>query len=170
MELSRTAGVIMYRNLFVAGIVSLLIASPAIAADFKKVDKLVEPLIDSDAIVGCVVGIVDGGKKVVHGYGSIHRGKADKPNGDTIYEIGSVTKAFTGTLLADMVNRGEVKLDAPLQDFMPADVKLRLFKDKPILLVDLASQTSGLPRLPTNMTPKDPANPYADYTAKRMFE
>jgi len=42
-----------------------------------------------------------------------------------------------------MVSRGEVKLDAPLQDFMPPRVKLRLFKDKPIRLVDLASQTSG---------------------------
>jgi CubicO group peptidase (beta-lactamase class C family) len=66
---------------------SLFIAPWAIAADFKKVDALVEPLLDSDAVVGCVVGIVDGGKKEVRGYGSIHHGKADKPNGDTIYEI-----------------------------------------------------------------------------------
>ena len=98
------------------------------------------------------------------------RGNGDKPNGDTIYEIGSVTKAFTGTLLADMVNRGLVKLDAPLQDFMPTDVKLHLAKNQPIRLVDLASQTSGLPRLPDNMQPKDPSNPYADYTPERMFE
>jgi serine-type D-Ala-D-Ala carboxypeptidase/endopeptidase len=160
----------MYRILIVIGLASLFIASWAIAADFRKVDKLVEPLVESDAIVGCVVGIVDGGRKEVRGYGSIHHGKADKPNGDTIYEIGSVTKAFTGTLLADMVSRGEVKLDAPLQDFLPPRVKLHLFKDKPIRLVDLASQTSGLPRLPTNMEPKDPANPYADYSSKRMFD
>jgi CubicO group peptidase (beta-lactamase class C family) len=160
----------MYRNLVVAGLISLVMASAVTAADFKKVDKLVQPLLDSDAIVGCVVGIIDGDKKDVRGYGSIHRGKADKPNGDTIYEIGSMTKAFTGTVLADMDNRGEVKLDAPLQDFMPADVKLHLFKDKPIRLVDLASQTSGLPRLPNNMKPKDLANPYADYSAKRMFD
>ncbi len=148
----------------------LLISSSATAADFIKVDKLVEPLLDSDTIVGCVVGIVDGDKKEVCGYGSMHRGKGDKPNGDTIYEIGSVTKTFTGTLLADMVNRGEVKLDAPLQDFLPKGVKLHLYKDKPILLVDIASQTSGFPRMPDNFAPKDPGNPYADYSPERMFE
>src|SRR5215212_7158987 len=144
----------MYRILVVAALVFLFLAQASTAADFKKVDKLVEPLLESDAIVGCVVGIVDGDKKDARGYGSIHRGKEDKPNGDTIYEIGSVTKAFTGTLLADMVNRGEVKLDAPLQDFLPEGVKLHLFKDKPIRLVDVASQTSGLPRMPDNFKPK----------------
>jgi D-alanyl-D-alanine-carboxypeptidase/D-alanyl-D-alanine-endopeptidase len=160
----------MYRNVIVATLASLFIASSATAADFTNVDKLVQPLLDSDTIVGCVVGIIDGDKKEIRGYGTIHHGKDDKPNGDTIYEIGSVTKAFTGTLLADMANRGEVKVDAPLQDFMPEGVKLRIAKDKPIRLVDLASQTSGLPRLPSNMQPKDAGNPYADYSAKQMFD
>jgi serine-type D-Ala-D-Ala carboxypeptidase/endopeptidase len=120
--------------------------------------------------VGCVVGIIDGDRKEFRGYGSIHHGKADKPNGDTIYEIGSVTKAFTGTLLADMANRGEVELDAQLQDFLPEGVKLHPFKDKPIRLVDIASQTSGLPRLPGNMELKDLTNPYANYSSKQMFD
>jgi serine-type D-Ala-D-Ala carboxypeptidase/endopeptidase len=160
----------MYRILIFTGLATLLIASSAAAADFNKIDKLVQPLLDSDAIVGCVVGIIDGDKKEVRGYGSIHHGKSDKPNGDTIYEIGSVTKAFTGTLLADMAARGEVNLDAPLQDFLPEGVKLHLYKDKPIRLVDVASQTSGLPRMPDNFAPKDPHNPYADYSPERMFE
>ena len=113
-----------------------------------------KPLIESKSIVGCVVGVIDDGKQEVLGYGEIHHGAGDKPDGDTIYEIGSMTKAFTGTLLGDMVNRGIVKLDAPLQDFMPPDVKLHLAKDQPIKLVDLASQSSGLPRMPYNMGPK----------------
>jgi len=148
----------------------LLIASLVAAADFSKVDKLVQPLLDTDAFVGCVIGIVDSDKTEVHGFGNIQHGKGDKPSGDTIYEIGSVTKAFTGTLLADMANRGEVKLDAPLQDFLPKGVKLHLYKDKPIRLDDVASQTSGLPRMPDNFAPKDPGNPYADYSPERMFE
>jgi CubicO group peptidase (beta-lactamase class C family) len=151
-------------------LVSLLVASTAAAIDFEKVDKLVQPLLDGDAIVGCVVGIVNGDKHEVRGYGSIHHGQGDKPNGDTIYEIGSVSKTFTGTLLADMAARGEIKLDAPLQDFLPQGVVLEPFDNKPIRLVDIASQSSGLPRMPDNIKPKDPANPYADYTAKQMFE
>src|SRR5262252_9002060 len=85
----------MRRNLIVAGLLALLTAFSLKAADFKQVDKLVQPLIDGDVMVGCVVGIVDGDKHEVRGYGSIHHGQGDKPNGDTIYEIGSVTKTFT---------------------------------------------------------------------------
>ena len=144
-------------------ILLVLAASPAPAVDFAKIGKLVEPLIEADGMVGCVVGIIDGDKQEVRGYGSIHRGMNDKPTGDTIYEIGSVTKAFTGTLLAEMAKRGEVKLDTPLQDLLPAGVKLQLLQDKPIRLVDVASQTSGLPRLPDNFAPADKSNPYADF-------
>lgn len=145
-------------------------SSLVFAADFTKVDKLVQPLVDSESIVGCVVGVVDGDKHQVRGYGSTHLGEGDTPNGDTIYEIGSVTKAFTGTLFADMINRGEVKVDAPLQDFMPEGVRLHLFEERSIRLVDVASQTSGLPRLPDNFAPKDATNPYAGYAADRMYE
>jgi CubicO group peptidase (beta-lactamase class C family) len=154
--------------LLVSGI---LICAPSIRADHAaEVQRLVEPLVESGTIVGCVVGITDSGQQEIYGFGEIHRGGGDRPDGNTIYEIGSITKAFTGTLLGDLVIRGVVKLDAPLQDFLPSDVKLRLYKDHAIKLVDVASQSSGLPRMPTNMRPKDPQNPYVDYTPKRMYE
>lgn len=160
----------MNRNLFLAAVATMFLTSAGSAADFEKVDKLVQPLLDGDAIVGCVVGIVERGGQAVRGYGSIHRGQSDKPNGDTIYEIGSVTKTFTGTLLADMVNRGEVRLDTPLQDLLPKGVTLEPYENKPTRLVDVASQSSGLPRMPDNFAPKDLGNPYADYTPERLFD
>ena len=135
----------------------------------RQVDRLAKPLVDGKAMVGCVVGVLDQGKQEVYGYGEIHRGAGDKPDGDTVYEIGSITKAFTGTLLGDMVNRGLIKLDTPLQEFLPADVKLHLAGDVPIRLVDVASQSSGLPRMPDNFAPKDATNPYVDYTPEQMF-
>lgn len=144
--------------------------SEAAADHTAQIQRLIQPLIDSKAFVGCVVGISENGKQEIHAFGEVHNGAHDKPDGDTVYEIGSVTKAFTGTLLGDMVVRGEVKLDDSLQDFLPPKVKLHLAKNQPIRLVDLASQTSGLPRLPDNFAPKDPTNPYADYTPARMFE
>ena len=94
--------------------------SQAFADHSQEVEQLVKPLLESKAIVGCVVGVIDNGQQEVYGYGEIHRGAGDKPDGHTVYEIGSITKAFTGTLLGDMVNRGVVKLDAPLQDFHAA--------------------------------------------------
>jgi D-alanyl-D-alanine-carboxypeptidase/D-alanyl-D-alanine-endopeptidase len=157
-------------NLVAAALFTVVGCVSARADNAQIIDRLVEPVLKDEAIVGCVVGIVKDGKTEVHSYGEMHRGKGDKPDGDTIYEIGSMTKAFTGTLLADMVNRDLVKLDDPLQDFMPPGVKLHLATGQPIKLVDLASQTSGLPRMPDNFEPKDPTNPYADYTSDRLFE
>jgi CubicO group peptidase (beta-lactamase class C family) len=156
---------------YLALFTALLLVGTAGGADHaQQVKALVTPLIESENIVGCVVGVLDNGEQEIYSFGEIHRGKGDKPNADTMYEIGSITKAFTGTLFADMIDRGLIKLDAPLQDFVPNGVQLHVAKDQPIKLVDLASQSSGLPRMPYNMGPKDIHNPYADYTPELMFE
>ena len=75
---------------------------------------------------------------------------------DTVFEIGSITKVFTALLFADMVLRGEVAPDDPAAKFLPASVKMPEFEGTPITLLDLATYTSGLPRMPSNFAPKDP--------------
>ncbi len=159
----------MQKSVLLVILMSLTIES-AFASHSERVDDLVRPLLGQNAVVGCVVGVFDDGAREVYGYGRVKREVDQPPNGDTIYEIGSVTKAFTGTLLADMVNRHELALETPLQSLMPPGVELQIIKDHPITLVDVASQSSGYPRLPDNLVPSDPANPYADYSAKLMFE
>jgi serine-type D-Ala-D-Ala carboxypeptidase/endopeptidase len=91
-------------------------------------------------------------------------------NENTIYEIGSLTKLFTGILLADAVKRGEVKLDAPISAYLPKTVKTPKFSGKEITLLDLATHTSGLPRMPDNFAPKDGLNPYDDYTTQNLYD
>jgi CubicO group peptidase (beta-lactamase class C family) len=91
-------------------------------------------------------------------------------NGDTVFEIGSITKIFTSLLLADMTLRGELKLDDPVGKFLPATVTMPERGGQQITLIDLATHRSGLPRLPENFYPKDPANPYADYTVEQLYE
>jgi len=143
---------------------------PLKAADrAKQVEAIVQPLVDADAIVGCVVGIVDHGRTEIYSFGETKRGSGERPDGDTLYEIGSITKAFTGILLADMINRGLLRLDAPVQDFLPKGTTLGIADGKPITLLNLATHTAGLPPLPTNMSPKVTANPYADYTSTMMY-
>src|SRR5205085_8424519 len=88
----------------------------------------------------------------------------------TIFEIGSATKVFTSLLLADMVQRGQVALDDPVAKYLPPTVKMPERHGRSITLVDLATHTSGLPRLPTNMTPKNQANPYADYSVEQLYQ
>ena len=102
-------------------------------------------------------------------YGETEKGKGAAPDGDTIYEIGSVSKAFTGVLLADLVLRGRVKLDDPYQKYLPEAAKADLKNPTHITFEQLATHVSGLPRLPDNMRPADIANPYADYTFQQMF-
>jgi CubicO group peptidase (beta-lactamase class C family) len=89
-------------------------------------------------------------------------------NGDTLFEVGSITKTFTTSLLADMVRRGEVRLDDPVATYLPASVRVPERGSRKITLLDLATHTSGLPGLPANIHPKDLSNPYADYTDEML--
>ncbi len=123
--------------------------------------------------VGIAVGVIDAGdariRRVIT-YGSLGRGDSRPLTGDTVCEIGSVTKVFTSLLLADMVERGEVALTDPVATYLPADVNVPERGGRAITLQDLATHTSGLPRLPTNFMPKDRANPYADYSVTQLYE
>jgi CubicO group peptidase (beta-lactamase class C family) len=120
--------------------------------------------------VGLVVGIVDAeGRRV------ICQGGGGRPDGqplsdETLFEIGSTTKAFTGLLLAEMAGRGEVALDDPVQRFLPGDVRLAELGGRPITLEALATHTSGLPHDADNYAARDPANPFADYTVARFHD
>jgi len=102
--------------------------------------------------------------------GARNAGGGDAVDADTVFEIGSITKVFTALLLQDMVDHGEVKLDDPISRYLPASVKAPSRDGKEITLLDLATQHSGLPRLPENLSPKDGANPYADYTVEQLYQ
>ena len=116
-----------------------------------------------------VVGIYENGKTRIIPMGS--SGSPGQPlDGNTVFEIGSITKVFTSTLLADMVARGLVRYDDPVSKYLPSSVRVPSRNGRAITLEDLATQHSGLPRLPDNLTPADPANPYADYTVAQMYD
>jgi CubicO group peptidase (beta-lactamase class C family) len=118
--------------------------------------------------MGIVAATIDSGRHSVTAYG---RSGSDRPlDADTVFEIGSITKVFTALLFADMVLRGEVAADDPAAKFLPASVKMPDFEGAPITLLDLATYTSGLPRMPSNFAPKDWGNPYIDYTAERLYD
>ena len=89
------------------------------------------------------------------------------PDGDTVYEIGSITKTFTATLLAQAVLAGRVTLDTPVAQLLP-DFKIPSRSGKEITFGQLGDQHSGLPRLPSNLLPKDGDDPYADYDATKL--
>jgi serine-type D-Ala-D-Ala carboxypeptidase/endopeptidase len=132
-------------------------------------DILVKRIDKEKQGVGIVVGVIDAKGRRVVSYGSLEKGESRPLDGNTLFEIGSITKVFTALLLTDMAQRGEVKLDDPISKYVPATAKVPQRDGRQITLVDLATHTSGLPRMPANFHPKDPANPYIDYTEEQLY-
>jgi CubicO group peptidase (beta-lactamase class C family) len=120
--------------------------------------------------LGLVAASLDGDRRSVTVYGQSDSANNRPLDADTVFEIGSITKVFTALLFADMVLRGEVAPDDPAAKYLPDSVKVPDFEGAPITLLDLATYTSGLPRMPSNFAPKDPNNPYVDYTAERLYD
>ncbi len=174
--------------------------APAGLHDFdQRVAKLIQPLADEQIVAALAIGVIDGravdaqdaskalapsaddrgpvhlarfGGAATRWYfiGRVNDDSPRAPDRNTLFEIGSVSKTFTALLLADMVERGEVSLDDPVQKYLPADVPTTSRDGKQITLVQLATHTSGLPRMPSNFTPTDLANPYADYDEQNLYE
>ena len=156
----------------------ILIALMAAAAFAAAVDgtrnaeiaAAIKARVEAKKAAGMVVATIEAdGSSSIAAFGD--PGPGAKPlDADSVFEIGSITKVFTAILLAEMADRGEVSLEDPVAKFLPPTVHVPERGGKQIRLIDLSTQTSGLPRMPDNLRPKDPANPYADYTADQMFE
>ncbi len=152
---------------------SLILGAPAGAQapdEAAKIEALLKDVVDvQKKSPGVVVGIIDAKGPRFYSRGLMDV-RGDKPVGpDTLFEIGSITKTFTSLLLADMAVKGEVKIDDPISKYLPAGFKAPSRNGREITLLDLATHTSGLPRLPSNFKPADPANPYKDYTSDVMY-
>lgn len=173
------------RVTFLAAVVALsACASPAPAAaptpepaatkierafpDDAALLALIKARVDDGRAAGIVLGVMeaDGSTRVV-AYGDPGPG-AQPLSASSVFEIGSITKVFTSTILADMAQKGEVKLDDPVQEYAPAGLTLPTRNEKQITLRSLAEQNSGLPRMPGNFSPADMTNPYIDYGATQL--
>ena len=131
---------------------------------------IIKQRVDEKRSAGIVVGILEpDGKTRVIAYGDAGPGQPPL-DGNSVFEIGSISKVFTGILLADLVQEGKVALDDPVQKFLPASAKLPTRSGKSITLRSLSEQNSGLPRMPNNFRPADRSNPYADYSVQQMYE
>jgi CubicO group peptidase (beta-lactamase class C family) len=114
--------------------------------------KYAEPLVTRGQAVGIAVGIIDGSKSATAGFGRVKIGDRRVPDADTVFEIGSITKVFTASALSAMVRRGEVGLDEPVASLLPRSFKVPSYQGRQITLVDLATHTSGLPRVADDST------------------
>ncbi|HEV7243296.1 MAG TPA: serine hydrolase [Thermoanaerobaculia bacterium] len=159
------------KRLFVAILLSFSLVAKAATPTTDEIQKILVDRIDAQRqSVGIVVGIIDADGRRIVSHGHLDAKGKRAVDGNTLFEIGSVTKVFTSLLLADAVARGEVALTDPVAKYLPATVKVPERGGKKITLQDLATHTSALPRLPANLTPANAENPYADYTVAQMYD
>jgi D-alanyl-D-alanine-carboxypeptidase/D-alanyl-D-alanine-endopeptidase len=137
----------------------------------KLLDPMLAPLVEPrPRCAGIAVGAVGGTRREFAFYGSsgIEGLGLDQ---DSLFEIGSITKAFTGILLAEMASRGEVSLDDSISKLLPPPEGPGWGDDA--TLERLATHSSGLPRLPPGLAEHerfDPSDPYAHFGEAELFE
>jgi CubicO group peptidase (beta-lactamase class C family) len=145
---------------------------PQGAVGLDAVDFLAERAMRSGRRIGLVVGCLTGDEQRMVGYGRLRRDAQDSPDGGTVFEIGSITKVFTGLLLADLAEQGIVGLDDPLASYLPASVRVPAFGDRQLTLGDLASHAGGLRRDPKGTLGRwlgDRRNPYAALSVEELY-
>jgi len=113
----------------------------------KVVQNSIKAFMNDTSRVGVSVGVYYNGKIFTYNYGSTEKEKSIKPSKNTIYEIGSITKTFTGTLLAQAVADKKMKLDDDIRKFLDSNYPNLAYNGHPIKLFQLINHTSGLPFL-----------------------
>ena len=138
---------------------------------YAVVARNCRPLVDSGQQIGIVVGVIQGERRLVAGFGRRDKDKPGAPDGGTLFELASITKTFTAAVLETMVESGEVRLDAPAETYMPEGIKLPTRDGRVITLEHLITHTSGLANVPDTLDARPlPADPRTEFTLARMGE
>ncbi|MES2701782.1 MAG: serine hydrolase domain-containing protein [Bacteroidota bacterium] len=135
-----------------------------------NVDSIARGYIGQVNTVGLAIGLIKGAIVHYYGYGETTKGNKTIPSATTVFEIGSITKTFTATLLAHYVTKGKVSLADPITKYLPDSVTSNKALAG-ITLQMLSNHTSGLVSVPYNMHLSPSYNnedPYAAYTKKDM--
>ena len=157
---------------------ALLLAPPGPTAG--GVADAVRPYLDAHPYAAVTVGVSTPAGRAVYGFGSARPPgePAAAPDGRTLYEIGSVTKAFTGAVFARLIAEGVVEESDPAASHLPPDLAPPVWTDgdggpRPITMRQLATHTSGLPVQPTGIGlfaafTDAPGDPYGAFGRKYL--
>ena len=146
------------RTVIILGLISIVLfpcnaESSEYSADDNpletKTDKIIHrhavEIMNDKSMMGLSLGLFVEGKVYFYNYGSIEKGKDVLPTRNTIYEIGSLTKTFTGILLAHALLEKRISIDADIRTYLKEDYENLEFDGSPISVIDLANHTSGMP-------------------------
>ena len=119
-----------------------------------QIKALINDRVDKNKTNAAIaIGFIDPNGTQFYGHGRMSNSSNATVDVNTVFSIGSTTKVFTTTLLADMVNKGLVKLDDPIEKYLPSNVTVPQYNGHKITIEDLATHASGLPEFPDNYCP-----------------
>ncbi len=134
-----------------------------------EIIETIEKRILNEFTPSVAIALIDSSGTYYFNFGKTEVG-GEEVDENTIYEIGSISKVFTGILLAQQILDGDLNMEDRINDLLPDSVKVPVIGETEIALGNLTDHTSGLPRMPTNFAPANPNNPYADYSVNQMYE
>ena len=134
----------------------------------QNFEELCKQRVEYQETPGIAAVIFENGQRQFISYGLSNVESQDEVTPKTLFEIGSITKTFTSSMLSYFVKKNELDLNDPVQKHLPSSILLPQKNGKSITLLHLATQHAGLPRMPGNFSPADQANPYIDYTEKEL--
>ncbi|MCU0436514.1 MAG: beta-lactamase family protein [Raineya sp.] len=137
----------------------------------SSVQKAVTQYMSNENVSGLSVGVIENGKMFTYHFGEMKKGTKQLPTNETLYEIGSITKTFTGIILANNVKEGKINLHDDIRKYLDGDYPNLQYKNTPIQLVHLSNHTSRLPSQPLIVnTRKDPFDPKQVFTEKILTD
>lgn len=104
-----------------------------------------DEFLKNSSVSSISIGVFKNGKEYVSHFGEIDSEKENTPTDSTYYEIASITKTFTGTLVAQAVLDGKLTLDDDIRKYLDGDFKNLEYKGNAILIRHILTHTSGLP-------------------------
>jgi CubicO group peptidase (beta-lactamase class C family) len=142
--------------------VTVLFCGPAgwMTSEAQNTQQAITKAADIDAIVdraakdyfkaapsavGVSIGVLKGGKTYTYDYGRRDKSSSARPESDSLYEIASITKTFTGTLLAQAATEKKLNLDDDVRKYMEGQYPNLEFQGHPIKVEQLVNHLSGLP-------------------------
>lgn len=137
-----------------------------------KMDSIVKNFMDTPANCGLSIAVYQDKKVTYYNYGNVKRGAQQLPNNKTIYEIGSISKTFTGILFAQAINDKKLGLYDPVKKHLGEDYKNLAYDGKNIALVHLANHSSRVHRIPFNLMSQpnyNESDPYKNYSREMVY-
>lgn len=160
----------MTRLAITFALLALTLAESRAAIFPDSIKEYLKSRVDAGEAPGIVVGVADPDGQTFFPVGRTSRGSnAQKVDEQTVFELGSISKTFTALLFQLAVDGKTLKETDSVSGFIPASVGVSS-KIGEITLLELATHSSGLPRMPDNFKPANPRNPYSDYTLSQFYQ